>query len=328
MPGNVPYGKQRDFGDVCGGRQTGSLAAQVSRGRDSGDFNRIPSESEFDHDHHRADGGAETHDSCVAERSCRHAVSRRNAIAGHRRRCALYVDPYEQHHAARGIDADLRKLAADRPGTGPTTPGVDNTFTVQVADSETPTPQTATTTAGQLSITVTNLLSGNYAFELSGFNASGAVCRRRPLSRRTAWATTFRRCRRRRLHFQDGLHRINSFTGTFTIGSDNRGQLIFSSLTGSPTFAFSLDSTGAHGRIVEFDATGVRGLPGQIEQQNTATCASNSTLSGAGPLGANWVIGVSGASGNFSGVTPGPMAMVGRFTAEVPASKLDDAGQY
>src|SRR5579862_7625163 len=56
----------------------------------------------------------------------------------------------------------------------PTTPGVDNTFTVQVADSEMPTPQTASTPSGQLSITITNLLSGNYAFELSGFNSGGA----------------------------------------------------------------------------------------------------------------------------------------------------------
>jgi hypothetical protein len=195
----------------------------------------------------------------------------------------------------------------------PTMPGVYNTFTIQVADSET-TPMTATTTAGQLSITVTNLLSGNYAFELRGFNAAG------PYMVAGSFAA-------------DGVSKISggfedvdsiqngpsnsAFTGTFTLTSDNRGQLVFSSLTGSPTYDFSIDSTGAHGRMVEFDSSGVRGS-GQIELQNTATCA-NSTLSGAGPLGANWVIGVSGATGNFSGVTPGPMAMVGRFTAEVPA---------
>ncbi len=59
-------------------------------------------------------------------------------------------------------------------GTPTGNPGVFNTFTVQVSDSETP-PMTATTTAGQLSITITNALSGNYAFEFSGFNSSGAV---------------------------------------------------------------------------------------------------------------------------------------------------------
>jgi hypothetical protein len=197
----------------------------------------------------------------------------------------------------------------------PTAVGVFNAFTVQVSDSETPTPMTATTTAGQLSITVTNLLSGSYAFELSGFNAAG------PYMVAGSFAA-------------DGVSKISggfedvdsiqngpsnsAFTGSFTLTGDNRGQLVFSSLAGSPTYDFSIDSTGAHGRIVEFDSTGVRGS-GQIELQSTATCA-NSTLSGAGPLGANWVIGVSGATGNFSGVTPGPMAMVGRFTAEVPAS--------
>ncbi|HTA51410.1 MAG TPA: hypothetical protein VK757_01420 [Candidatus Acidoferrum sp.] len=197
----------------------------------------------------------------------------------------------------------------------PTAVGVFNAFTVQVSDSETPTPMTATTTAGQLSITVTNLLSGSYAFELSGFNAGG------PYMVAGSFAA-------------DGVSKISggfedvdsiqngpsnsAFTGSFTLTGDNRGQLVFSSLAGSPTYDFSIDSTGAHGRIVEFDSTGVRGS-GQIELQSTATCA-NSTLSGAGPLGANWVIGVSGATGNFSGVTPGPMAMVGRFTAEVPAS--------
>src|ERR1700728_4417190 len=165
----------------------------------------------------------------------------------------------------------------------------------------------------QLSITVTNLLSGNYAFELSGFNAAG------PYMVAGSFAA-------------DGVSKISggfedvdsiqngpsnsAFTGTFTLTNDNRGQLVFSSLVGTPTYDFSIDSTGAHGRIVEFDSTGVRGS-GQIELQTTATCA-NSTLSGAGPLGANWVIGVSGATGNFSGVTPGPMALVGRFTAEVP----------
>ena len=197
----------------------------------------------------------------------------------------------------------------------PTAVGVFNAFTVQVSDSETPTPMTATTTAGQLSITVTNLLSGSYAFELSGFNAAG------PYMVAGSFAA-------------DGVSKISggfedvdsiqngpsnsAFTGSFTLTGDNRGQLVFSSLAGSPTYDFSIDPTGAHGRIVEFDSTGVRGS-GQIELQSAATCA-NSTLSGAGPLGANWVIGVSGATGNFSGVTPGPMAMVGRFTAEVPAS--------
>ena len=66
-------------------------------------------------------------------------------------------------------------LATSGAITGtPTATGIFNTFTVQVADSEM-TPATATTTAGQLSITITNQLSGNYAFEFSGFNSGGPV---------------------------------------------------------------------------------------------------------------------------------------------------------
>jgi hypothetical protein len=197
----------------------------------------------------------------------------------------------------------------------PTTPGVDNTFTVQVADSETPTPMTATTSAGQLSITITNVLNGNYAFEFSGFNSTGAVVVAGSFTADGVGTIS------------NGVEDVNSiqgppknqaFTGTFTIGADNRGQIVFSSVAGTPTYDFAIDSTGAHARMVEFDATGVRGS-GQLELQNTNTCGS-STLSGAGPLGANYVIGISGASGTFTGVTPGPIAMVGRFTAEVPAN--------
>jgi large repetitive protein len=195
----------------------------------------------------------------------------------------------------------------------PTTPGVYKTFTIQVSDSEA-TPMTATTTAGQLSITITNLLSGNYAFEFSGFNSSGAVVVAGHFSADGVSALSG--------GVEDansisGPYKNQAFTGTFTL-QNNRGQLIFSSLPGTPTYDFALDSTGLHGRMVEFDATGVRGS-GELVQQNTATCGSQ-TMSGAGPLGADFVIGLSGAEGNFTGTTPGPFALAGRFTAEVPAS--------
>jgi hypothetical protein len=196
----------------------------------------------------------------------------------------------------------------------PTATGVFNTFTIEVSDSE-PTPMTFTTTAGQLSITVTNALSGSYAFEFSGFNSSGAFVAAGSFTADGVSKIT------------NGVEDVNSiggtpknqaFTGTFTLTSDDRGQIIFSSLAGTPTFDFSIDSLGLHGRMVEFDSTGVRGS-GQIEQQNTSTCAFN-TLSGSG-TGNGMVIGISGATtGVFPGITPGPVALVGRFTAEVPAS--------
>jgi hypothetical protein len=224
------------------------------------------------------------------------------------------VPPY-QWTVASGLLPPGLALGLDGTIAGiPTQTGVFNTFTVTVSDSETP-PMTLTTTAGQLSITIANLLSGNYAFELSGFNASGAVVvagsfTADGVSKITGGVEDFN-------SIAPNTYKNQTFTGTYTLNG-TRGQLIFSSLAGSPTYNFAVDSKGLHGRLVEFDATGVRGS-GELVQQNTTTCGTQ-TLSGAGPLGADFVIGFAGAEGNFSGTTPGPFAAAGRFTAEVPAS--------
>jgi hypothetical protein len=184
-------------------------------------------------------------------------------------------------------------------------------FTVQVTDSETP----AVSATGAVTMTVTNLLNGSYAFEFSGFNSGGRVVMAGSFT--TDGVSTI----------MGGVEDVNSisgtpktqtFTGTYTLGNDYRGQLVLSSLPGSPTYYFSIDTTGIHGRMIEFDSTGVRGS-GQFAQQSTTTCAYN-TLSGSGAAGNSFVIGLTGAEGNISGSTPGPFALAGRFTAEVPAN--------
>ena len=180
-------------------------------------------------------------------------------------------------------------------------------FTVQVSDSETP----AMTATASLSIVVNNLgpLNGNYSFELNGFNASGAV----------AVAGSFT---------ADGLGDISSgvedfnsttgapmnqtFTGAYTLGNDNRGTLTFTSLPGSPTYAFAIDSTGSHGRMIEFDASGIRGS-GQIEKRTVSTCAAN-TLSGT------YAYGLAGNAVSSTVTTAGPVVVVGSFTATPPAT--------
>jgi hypothetical protein len=68
--------------------------------------------------------------------------------------------------------------------------------------------------------------------------------------------------------------------------------------------------------MAEFDLTGIRGS-GELAQQNTSTCTS-STLPGTS--GTDFVIAASGVAGNFTGISPGPMALVGRFTAEPTTS--------
>lgn len=185
------------------------------------------------------------------------------------------------------------------------------TFTVQVTDSES-TPATAT---AQLTLTVTNLLSGSYAFEFSGFNSGNQVVvagsfTTDGVSKITGGVED--------VNSVSGTPKTQTFTGTYTIGNDFRGQLVFSTLPGSPAYYFSINPTGTHGRMVEFDSTGVHGS-GQLALQTTTTCAYN-TLSGTGSAGNNFVIGLIGSEGNVSGSTPGPFAAAGRFTAEVPAS--------
>jgi hypothetical protein len=198
-------------------------------------------------------------------------------------------------------------------GTPSGSPGVFNTFTVMVSDSE-PTPMTDSTTAGQLSITITNALNGNYAFEFSGFSSTGVAF---------VAAGSFSADGVSKI--SNGVEDVNTvaagtyanktFTGTFTL-TNNRGQLVLPGVT----YDFAIDSTGLHGRLIQSDVGGTTGTgSGELVQQNTAICGSQ-TMSGAGPLGADFVIGLTGAEGNFTGTTPGPFALAGRFTAEVPAS--------
>jgi hypothetical protein len=157
------------------------------------------------------------------------------------------------------------------------------------------------------------VLNGDYAFEFSGFNSGGQVAVAGSFTADGAGTIT------------NGVEDVNTmagppknqtFTGTYTLGSDNRGQLVFSSLTGSPTFAFAIDPAGAHGRLIEFDSSGTRGS-GQIEQRTVSTCAFN-TLTG------NYAFGVTGEETAVGGFTAGPSVVIGSFLATPPASQ---AGQ-
>ncbi|MGA2508672.1 MAG: hypothetical protein ABSG27_00465 [Candidatus Acidiferrales bacterium] len=197
------------------------------------------------------------------------------------------------------------QLAADGTITGtPTASGTFN-FTVQVTDSDTP---PATTPPVSLSIGVTDLLNGNYAFEFSGFNSGGAVTLAGSFTADGLGNLT------------NGVEDLNTiagpptnqtFTGTYTLGGDNRGVLTFKSLPGSPAYAFAIDSTGAHGRLIELDASGIRGS-GQIEKRTVSTCASN-TING------NYVVGITGQETAFGANKAGPAVLVGSFLATPPA---------
>jgi hypothetical protein len=211
------------------------------------------------------------------------------------------------------LPTGMDPLAANGTIRGtPTLTGTFN-FTVKVTDSNTP----ASTKTANLSITVTNLLNGNYAFEFSGFKAGGTVVvagsfAADGLGNITAGVEDFNT-----IAGPPAGGTLETFTGTYTLGPDNRGTLTFNtSQSGTLVYAFVIDSKGLHGRLIEFDSSGIRGS-GELALQNTPTCAFN-TLSGTG--GTGFVIAVSGATGSFPGVSPGAVALAGRFSAEVPAS--------
>jgi hypothetical protein len=189
------------------------------------------------------------------------------------------------------------------------TPSASGTFSVTVTDSESP--AAAVTKSFTLTITGSgnaSLLSGNYVFQFSGFNSSGAVVTGGSFhadgaGNISAGVEDFT---------TSTTHTNQTFTGTYTLGADNRGTLAFTSLSGSPTYAFAVDTTGAHGRIIEFDASAVRGS-GRIEKQSLSACAFNS-------ISGEYAVGITGSATGLGAFTAGPVALAGRFTASPPAT--------
>lgn len=234
--------------------------------------------------------------------------------------------PYSEQFAASGgtspytwsvasgstLPAGLTLSSSGLLSGTPTAAVSASTFGITVTDSETPTvsvTQTFTLTISGSSNP--SLLNGNFAFEFNGFNSSGAV----------VVAGSFNADGLGNL--KTGVEDVNSiggtpvnqtFTGTYTVSSDGRGQLVFSSISGSPTYDFVIDPSGQFGRMIEADSTGVHGS-GQLQVQDAASnvCTSD-TLDG------EYAFGASGYSSSAGGSTAGPVALSGRFTATQPVS--------
>ena len=200
----------------------------------------------------------------------------------------------------------------------PSTQGTFN-FGISVTDSGSP-PAVITNTFTLVVNPVQNLtlLQGPYAFSFSGNNAAGFV----------AAAGTFTADGAGNLispgeadfTTQQGNTLFKNITGTYTLGQDGRGTITLTSVTGSPTFAFAIDTGGSgHGRLIEFDAAPIvtRGS-GRLEAQSVSTCVVTGTNTNT--YAGTFAFGGAGSASSQATGGAGPVAFAGTFTATPPSS--------
>jgi hypothetical protein len=119
-------------------------------------------------------------------------------------------------------------------------------------------------------------LNGQYAFLFTGFDGNGVYQAAGSLTSDGNGTITH------------GLEDVNNttrpstsvpFTGTYTVGGDDRGILTISSALGTQTFRFALNQAGTKGRLIAFDNSGIRGS-GILEQQD-ATAFTTAAFRGS-----------------------------------------------
>ena len=171
------------------------------------------------------------------------------------------------------------------------TPIVNGTFnfTVQVKDSSTPNPQTA---SANLSITVnpgvtTNgRLQGNYAFSVRGFDPSGLF-----VAAGSFAADGNGNISGGTMDINDttGSFPVNqTFSGTYSVGQDGLGFMTFNIAppgAGSRTFALSMTG-GGNANIIEFDdSTGAGTRNSGVLLKQTTSAFSTSSITGGYAFG-------------------------------------------
>jgi hypothetical protein len=199
-------------------------------------------------------------------------------------------------------------------------PPTQGTFTFSISVTDMGAPPAVITNTYTLVVNPVQeltLLTGPYAFSFSGNNASGFVAAagtisadgNGTISKGEADITTLQK---------NTLYK--NITGTYTLGQDGRGTITLTSVTGSPTFAFAIDTGGSgHGRLIEFDAAPIvtRGS-GRLESQSVSTCVVTGT--GTNTYSGTFAFGGAGSASTLATGGAGPVAFAGTFTAIPPIS--------
>ncbi len=148
-------------------------------------------------------------------------------------------------------------------------------------------------------------LNGQYAFLFNGFDVAGQVAIAGSFTADGAGNLTAGVLD---INRSSGVSQMVAFTGTYSVGADNRGTMTFTDLAAnSTTFRFVLQSlvfgVANRARFIEFDASGTRGS-GILARQDRAAF-SLAALSGDSAFG-------------FIGELPGTgrTGIVGRYTAD------------
>ena len=162
----------------------------------------------------------------------------------------------------------------------PTATGTSN-FTIQVADSESP----ARTEAVNFSITISpascpnnNILSGNYAFETSGWSSATptAVSAAGSFVANGSGKITTGLLDIADQATQSGP-KSGTFTGSYCVSSDNLATINLTyggALSGGDTFVAALDSSDSNGHIISYDNSSVK-VSGLLRQQTTSAFATS-----------------------------------------------------
>ena len=195
-----------------------------------------------------------------------------------------------------GGSATVGTISAAGVYTAPNTPPPGSTVTV-TAESQDFAPSSASATV-TISGYSTSSFQGQFAFSMSGENASGPIFRAGSFSADGNG------------HLAGGLEDVNasscaatnpiSFVGTYTIGADGRGTMQFADGCTPSTFSFVLVNNGQL-QITGFDSTGT--ATGQANLQDP-------TFFNAGGLDGTYVFDFSGVHGSS------PRSQIGEFTSD------------